>query len=25
LHDVHDGAFDEMAVSIKFLKERYNY
>jgi hypothetical protein len=25
LHDVHDGSFDEMAVSIKFLKERYNY
>jgi len=25
LHDVHDGAYDEMAVSIKFLKERYNY
>jgi hypothetical protein len=25
LHDVKDGAFDEMAVSIKFLKERYNY
>lgn len=25
LHDVRDGAFDEMAVSIKFLKERYNY
>jgi hypothetical protein len=25
LHDVHDGAFDEMAVSIKFLKERYDY
>jgi hypothetical protein len=25
LHDVNDGAFDEMAVSIKFLKERYNY
>lgn len=23
LHDVHDGSFDEMAVSIKFLKERY--
>jgi len=25
LHDVDDGAFDEMAVSIKFLKENYNY
>lgn len=25
LHDVNDGAYDEMAVSIKFLKERYNY
>lgn len=25
LHDVRDGAYDEMAVSIKFLKERYNY
>jgi hypothetical protein len=25
LHDVKDGSFDEMAVSIKFLKERYNY
>ena len=25
LHDVHDGAFDEMAVSIRFLKDRYNY
>jgi hypothetical protein len=25
LHDVHDGAFDEMPVSIKFLKQRYNY
>jgi len=25
LHDVKDGSYDEMAVSIKFLKERYNY
>jgi hypothetical protein len=25
LHDVNDGSFDEMAVSIKYLKERYNY
>lgn len=25
LHDVNDGSFDEMAVSIKFLKSRYNY
>jgi hypothetical protein len=25
LHDVNDGAFDEMAVSIKFLKSRYDY
>ena len=25
LHDVNDGSFDEMAVSIKFLMERYNY
>lgn len=25
LHDVRDGSFDEMAVSIRFLKERYNY
>jgi hypothetical protein len=25
LHEVHDGAFDEMPVSIRFLKERYNY
>lgn len=25
LHDVRDGAFDEMAVSIRFLKSRYDY
>tara|TARA_R110000803_G_scaffold42144_3_gene90538 strand:+ start:11780 stop:12541 length:762 start_codon:yes stop_codon:yes gene_type:complete len=25
LHEVNDGSFDEMAVSIRFLKERYNY
>lgn len=25
LHDVNDGSFDEMAVSIRFLKSRYNY
>ena len=25
LHDVNDGAYDEMAVSIRYLKERYNY
>jgi hypothetical protein len=23
-HDVHDGAFDEMAVSIKYLKQKYS-
>lgn len=23
LHEVHDGSFDEMPVSLKFLKERY--
>lgn len=23
LHDVHDGAFDEMPVSLKYLKEKY--
>lgn len=25
LHEVNDGSFDEMAVSIRFLKERYDY
>lgn len=24
LHDVHDGSFDPMIVSLKYLKERYN-
>jgi hypothetical protein len=23
LHDVHDGAYDEMPVSLKFVNERY--
>jgi hypothetical protein len=23
LHEVTDGSFDEMALSIRFLKERY--
>lgn len=25
LHDVRNGQFDEMAVSIRFLKDKYNY